>query len=233
MEKKCNVIMLTTEKEGVLCIRHDKPHVLKERKNVISPVILTTHNHYHLYITSDDKIKEGDWAVNQGDYDKDIVFRTDEGFFQSGISGKKIIATTDSSLYQYAMHSEGKVKVDLPQIPESFIQAYVKAGGIDEILVKYDLKCTLCNEPYLINEGEVCNDALCVGTTVTKLKLRDDNTIIIEGVEPKMYSEEEVKAEIKRAYIHGQGNAEMMEAGLERNELEDYVSWRMLQLSKE
>jgi hypothetical protein len=41
-------------------------------------------------------------------------------------------------------------------------------------------------------------------------------------------SEEELRLEIKRAYIHGQSNARMMEAGLERDEVEDYVNHRMM-----
>jgi len=38
---------------------------------------------------------------------------------------------------------------------------------------------------------------------------------------------EELQKEIKQAFIHGQGNKEMMEAGLERDETEDYVRSRM------
>ena len=41
-----------------------------------------------------------------------------------------------------------------------------------------------------------------------------------------------LKAEIRRAYIHGQGNAQGMAAGLERDEVEDYTNWRMLSLTK-
>ena len=41
---------------------------------------------------------------------------------------------------------------------------------------------------------------------------------------------EELEKEIKQAFIHGQGNKEMMEAGLERDETEDYVNSRMRQL---
>ena len=40
-------------------------------------------------------------------------------------------------------------------------------------------------------------------------------------------SQEELQKEIKQAFIHGQGNKEMMEAGLERDETEDYVNSRM------
>ena len=39
-------------------------------------------------------------------------------------------------------------------------------------------------------------------------------------------------SEIRRAYIHGQGNAQGMAAGLERDEVEDYTNWRMLSLTK-
>jgi hypothetical protein len=41
---------------------------------------------------------------------------------------------------------------------------------------------------------------------------------------------ERMEEEIRSSYVHGQGNAEMMEAGLERNEIEDYVLSRMRQL---
>ena len=41
---------------------------------------------------------------------------------------------------------------------------------------------------------------------------------------------EQLKQEIKQAFIHGQGNKEMMEAGLERDETEDYVNSRMRKL---
>ena len=43
-------------------------------------------------------------------------------------------------------------------------------------------------------------------------------------------SQEELQKEIKQAFIHGQGNKEMMEAGLERDETEDYVRSRMRSL---
>ncbi len=43
-------------------------------------------------------------------------------------------------------------------------------------------------------------------------------------------TQEELEKEIKKAFIHGQGNREMMEAGLERDETEDYVNSRMRSL---
>ena len=44
---------------------------------------------------------------------------------------------------------------------------------------------------------------------------------------------EEIEKEIKQAFIHGQGNREMMELGLERDETEDYVGNRMRILLKQ
>jgi hypothetical protein len=41
-----------------------------------------------------------------------------------------------------------------------------------------------------------------------------------------------LETEIKRAYQYGQTNAQMMEAGLERDEVEEYVSFRMLSFKK-
>ena len=43
-------------------------------------------------------------------------------------------------------------------------------------------------------------------------------------------TQEELQKEITQAFIHGQGNKEMMEAGLERDETEDYVRSRMRSL---
>ena len=43
-------------------------------------------------------------------------------------------------------------------------------------------------------------------------------------------TQEELEREIKRAFVHGQGNLEMMKAGLERDETDDYVNSRMRSL---
>lgn len=43
-----------------------------------------------------------------------------------------------------------------------------------------------------------------------------------------LLTEKELYSEIKKAFIHGQANRAMMEAGLERDETEDYVNSRMI-----
>ena len=42
-----------------------------------------------------------------------------------------------------------------------------------------------------------------------------------------------LESEIRRAFIHGQGNGKMMEAGLEINMTDDYTNWRMRTLNKQ
>ena len=44
---------------------------------------------------------------------------------------------------------------------------------------------------------------------------------------------EELEHEIKQAFVHGQSNSIMMEAGLERNERKDYTSSVMRRLTKQ
>lgn len=43
-----------------------------------------------------------------------------------------------------------------------------------------------------------------------------------------LLTQEELEKEIRQAFTHGQRNNEMMEAGLERDETEDYVNSRMI-----
>jgi len=45
-------------------------------------------------------------------------------------------------------------------------------------------------------------------------------------------TEQQLIEEIRKAYRHGQSNEEMMQAGLERNEIDDYTNFRIIQVSK-
>jgi len=43
----------------------------------------------------------------------------------------------------------------------------------------------------------------------------------------------DIEAEIRRAYKYGQINNEMMESGLERDEVDEYARWRMIHINKQ
>ena len=52
--------------------------------------------------------------------------------------------------------------------------------------------------------------------------------MIIQEDKKILLTQEELEKEIRQAFIHGQRNNEMMEAGLERDETEDYVNSRKI-----
>ena len=79
----------------------------------------------------------------------------------------------------------------IPQIPESFIKAYVEANGeIDEVMVEYDMT---------VESGY--NNILSGGEeSAYFLKTREDNTVIIHKVKSdKQYTAKDVHAQMKRS----------------------------------
>ena len=62
-----------------------------------------------------------------------------------------------------------------------------------------------------------------------KMVMLEMANLIIANINDKFAKR--LEEEIRSAYVHGIGNAEMMEAGLERNETEDYVNSRMQTLN--
>jgi len=70
----------------------------------------------------------------------------------------------------------------LPQIPESFIKAYVEANGeIDEVMVEYESDC-VCDSWAKLSQCEFeyeQNNRRGMCSKPFRLKTRDDNTVII------------------------------------------------------
>jgi len=147
MTKKFPVVMLPTEKASDLCLYTPQTHDV--RTDVLN------HGNYnqrlygldknplyqHLYILSDDEIKEGNWYLWYNG--KEWSLRQYSGAFNlpgsTKDSGKKIVATTDKSLgNQRENHFD---VIPLPQLPESFIQAYIKAYNEGKPITEVDLLC--------------------------------------------------------------------------------------------
>ena len=159
--KRAKVIMLPTEDRCFIFLNKDKTWLKS------SNVILDDHpveRNQHLYIISDDEIKEGDWYLNA---DKNVV--TNEivytlhkatklklGFIKrlqeknSACKFYKVIATTDNSL-QFHTDYHGEVTTDeskkcyghsLPQPSQQFIEKYIESYNKDEVitdvLVEYE-----------------------------------------------------------------------------------------------
>jgi len=154
MKKQCNVVMLPTEKASDLYY-HNPTEVLryKGHQSELEGIV----NKQHLYLTSDEEIEEGDCIINQNT--NSIAKYTGHGSMDWW---KKIIATTDKSL-----RCADNEFFQVPQIPESFIKAYIEAqGNIKEVLVEYMKGVTI------VDEKQWENNQLFI-------KTRNDNTVII------------------------------------------------------
>lgn len=158
----------------------------------------------HLYITSNDEIKEGDWYI----FEEEVKQTTKETINYINSSGdidfKKIIATTGKSLNsrKWVGVIEGEdtyEEILLPQIPQQFIEYFIteynRGNVITKVLVEYETEenknrngyCQIdCNGTQQKNTPECCRNKL-------SFKVNPDNTINIKPIEVKMYSENEVK----------------------------------------
>jgi hypothetical protein len=182
MEKTVKVVMLPTEKASNISLINSKKLL---EYNSYPDVGSYTRNRQaqHLYFLSDDEIKEGDWAIHPSKGIYQAIRELDE------LSGsKKIIATTDKSLKIVIGDSGWKSADDggwneykpeyklLPQMPESFIQAYIKAYNEGKPITEVALEM----EWYQPNQDQ----------NYYRLKLRPDNTVTIH--QAKMYTRGEV-----------------------------------------
>jgi len=147
MYNKCKAILIASNQEQNSLYGYKDKSLLfgynKEGYNKLEAEKEFTQ-HYHLYIISEDEIKENEFdnLLKQGLYfessNEIIKVITNQRIKTIG-TYKKIIATTDNELgfgdeFGYFEH--------LPQIPQSFIEQYIteynKGNIINDILVEYE-----------------------------------------------------------------------------------------------
>lgn len=195
MKKKCKVVMLPTEdKSGTIWKTPSgqliHTHVSGKYKNKYTP--------QHLYIVSDDEIEEGDWCLTLNSKsvikaNRPLLDLIEEGDKMVGRNHKKIIATTDISLIVsdpnnlYDPRSKtGYEPHSLPQIPDWFINNYCANNGIDEVEVNY--------ETFIFYDDE---------QIITFLEVDSQNEVVLNEIEEKLYTREEVINLCRRAYSEG------------------------------
>lgn len=149
--------------------------------------------HQHLYIISDDKIKLFDWVYNNKENiveqitsKTQLIFVLEEN--KENQTFKKIIATTDSSLWRPS-HKYASDVILLPQpsqqFIEKFIEEYNRGNVITDVLIEYEL---ISNEEYF---GNTVNPDDDVPYFDEKLKINPkDNTITIKKVKDSWNREE-------------------------------------------
>ena len=158
--KRVQVIMLPTLKESILLLNPttNKFGLTKETSRKIYPIeeyIKLGFIPQHLYIISDDEIKENDYCLN---LETNTVFKMHKHGLPTSNRNKKIIATTDTSL-NYIEHDDTVpypkgVQIRLPQPSQQFITKYIedynKVNVITDVLVEYEQdytnrNCSTCS----------------------------------------------------------------------------------------
>jgi len=184
VKKRAKVNLLPTDKESHIFKGGGTIQYIPSR--LISNDDKGWRKNQHLYITTDDEIKEGDWYLLLEDRipmttcNDSIVLEN-----LNKIGAKKIIATTDTSL-KVVISDNGKGNAQMwrpvPQPQQSFIESYCK-NPVDKVEVEYEWWQDQDNTGAGIEN---------IGEPELILKLTSNNEIIIHPIEEKMYTGEEV-----------------------------------------
>jgi hypothetical protein len=119
----------------------------------------------HLYFTTDEEIKEGDWFIT--DYRTLDAIDIEKCLDRPHAANPKLIAD------------------GVAQPSQAFIKAYCEQGGIDEVDVEYEKgNFKPDNSQGYFEPGAFTFD--------WKLKLNADNTVITHLIVEKMYSEQDL-----------------------------------------
>jgi len=164
MEKKCKVVLLPTDEPSYLFIINKKKLSFTtiggrvHKTNIYQP--------QHLYILSDDVIKEGDWYYEEFDGREIGLAGKDE--VKEAHLYKKIIATTNLDL----------IKEGVLPINNKWLKEYCN-NPVDEVLVEY-------YNPYEKLIGNKIGSNIgnfTLKESSFKLKISSDGTIVIKYTE--------------------------------------------------
>jgi hypothetical protein len=219
---KAQVHLVPTEESSLSLIASD--HALKLEKAFREGDAFRKMQ--HLYFTTDEEIKEGDWFIAAN-----VVEKATKELIKLGLSElcRKIVATTNPELWgrlcgasdgQFTESNGNRVSkfVGNPELIEnsgcakintSFIEAYIKAynagNPIKEVLLEQ------VDNGYEVDmEGRGGSD---VGwMPKLELKLKQDGSVIVHLPEEKLYTREELKKITKESWYLS-------------NELVDFDKW--------
>lgn len=165
MKQSFKVVMLPTDQSGIgyITLYHKKFPYDFDLIPQINKLGITVNNtqgglnyddyykNQHLYIISDDQVKDNDWVIMDNRWVVQL-YDIENGY--AGIKDdvgsihisncKKIVATTDDSLCSpvgILTNNFGNfpAKKQISQIPESFIQGYIKSYNDGKIITEVDI----------------------------------------------------------------------------------------------
>lgn len=209
VKRKCQAILL--EVNDNLALKSERKALTMLGKDLFNPF---TNKIQHLYIVSDDEIKEGDFIIYANSILKILnvnsvgcLVKMSDGEFRIVKSHcKKIIATTDQSLTIEGKAPSGDIawRFPFPKLSQSFIQKYIteynKGNIIVDIMVEYE--CLVSEQIKLIDVSKSISEDLSESKCIeSKLKINPkDNTITISKAKDN-YSISEVKQLLYQAFI--------------------------------
>lgn len=183
IKRKCQVIMLSTNEKAISSEFIIGKRIKTTEKTpdklvygfALSDIIFQRQ---HLYILSDEKIKEDDWYYFNVGYASGVKIANEEDIEQINfeINPKKIIATTNENL-------------GLPQLSKEFIETYILSYNmgsmitLDGIMVEYE---------DFISSNPIWNSKNPLSNVIVRPRVDRNNCIIITAVKTT-YSREEVK----------------------------------------
>jgi hypothetical protein len=179
MYKKCKIVMLPTNKKSKLVLSFKE----KSFNQLVEPKLsliqeeanyqFSNIQSQHLYIISDEEIKEGDWRLDIRDGNVYKSNKADSELYDNTFR-KKIIATTDFTLeIDHPFDDKGDLDFPLPGFSQSCIEYFVKQYNKGNIITEVDVKYG-----YTINKSEGPFNR----SREYFLKIDDDNNIIIKPI---------------------------------------------------
>ena len=180
MKQKKQIIMLPSEKPSQIIMTGGKLFIYSAERPKSSIVDNSTQ---HLYILSDEEIKDGDWYYS---IEFKVILQSESTSIEGAV--QKIIATTDPDLLSTGDKAiiDYTFKDGIFEIPQHIIEVYVK-NPFDEVEVEYWNKSMawMKHEP---NHYP---------------KLNPDGTLYVSLVEEKMYSRKEVEELCRNSHLLG------------------------------
>ena len=188
--------MLDAYKTPITEVYEDEGKLYLNKKE-IGELITELGSPQHLYIISDDEIKENDYCLN---LETNTVFKMHKHGLPTSNRNKKIVATTDTSL-NYIEHDDTVpypkgVQIRLPQPSQQFITEYIeeynKGNIIADVLVEYKRVFET------VAKGMIGHPEDDISWWNEKLKINpNDNTITIKKLKDS-WNREEYAADVKR-----------------------------------
>jgi hypothetical protein len=165
--KECGVVMLETDKHSPIALEeYGRLKFIGTMDDGYIPT--STQKTQHLYITSDDEIKDGDWVYYKNG-SLEGIHQVINGQRPKTMILKKIIATTDELKLKDISRPLGVYQI-LPSPSESFIKAYIEAYNNGNVIEDVLVEC----------EEIIVQDAFKrrPDYNTYRIKLKDNNIII-------------------------------------------------------